>query len=290
MFSPFAHARGITEQSSYVFRNSLTNEMQGKAIAEYAYYKLGLRTFAVLYPNNPYGQELKDIFITNVLRLGGEIKHVVSYDTAENDFSKEIKQIGGLSDEEFAKLKKEMETSGEAVAAPSLPVGTEQEMKPKNPNPHVDYEALFIPGYYDKVGLIAPALPFYNINQIALLGANGWNSPKIISIGEKYVEGAVCVDGFFIDSPLFYVKEFVKNYRETFGEDPDILAAQAYDATEIILKALNQAGNREELRESLLRVRNFPGVSGTTSITPSGDSEKTLFFLTIRNKKIIQID
>jgi len=104
------------------------------------------------------------------------------------------------------------------------------------------------------------------------------------------VEGAVFVDGFFIDSPLFYVKEFVKNYRETFGEDPDILAAQAYDATEIILKALNQAGNREELRESLLRVRNFPGVSGTTSITPSGDSEKTLFFLTIRNKKIIQID
>ena len=306
LFSPFAHNRGIPELSGFVFRNSLTNDMQGKAIAEYAYNRLDLRTFAILYPDNLYGQELRDIFITHILRLGGEIKHVVPYDTKVNDFNSEIKKVGGLSDEEFAKIKKEKaEESGGASINPlplpaspienpteglaQIPVGAEPE-RPVNPNPNVDYEAIFIPGYYDKVGLIAPALPFYNINQVTLLGANGWNSPKLIPIGERYVEGAIFVDGFFLDSPNHHVMEFVKNYRETFGEDPDILAAQACDATEITLQALKTTGTRYELKEALLQIQNYPGVSGTTTITPSGDSEKTLFILSIKKGKIVQID
>lgn len=305
IFSPFAHNRGIPELSGFVFRNSLTNDMQGKAIAEYAYHSLGLTTFAILYPENLYGQELRDIFITHILRLGGEIKHVVPYDTKVNDFSSEIKKIGGLSDEEYAKIKKQREESGDPFAylpplpaSPTenptedlaqLPVGAEPE-RPVNPNPNVDYEAIFIPGYYDKVGLIAPALPFYNINQVTLLGVNGWNSPKLIPIGERYVEGAIFVDGFFLDSPNHHVMEFVKNYRETFGEDPDILAAQAYDATEMTLQALRTAGTRYELKEALLQIQNYPGVSGTTTITLSGDSEKTLFILSIKKGKIVQVD
>lgn len=99
------------------------------------------------------------------------------------------------------------------------------------------------------------------------------------------------LDGFFINSPLRFVKDFVKNYRLTFGEDPDILSAQAYDATEIILKILKTGfETREGLRDELLRIKDFPGVSGATTITPSGDSEKLLFILSVKNREIIQIN
>ncbi|HUU49698.1 MAG TPA: penicillin-binding protein activator [Nitrospinota bacterium] len=281
IFSPFAHAKGITEISPYVFRNSLTNEMQGKTIAEYAYNNLGLRAFAVLYPDNPYGKELRDIFISHVIRLGGEIKHVVPYDPDSNDFSKEIAKIGGLEDKKLRELKAE-----QTATSPPNPL-----LETSRINPQVDYDAIFIPGYYDKVGLIAPALEFFNVTNITLLGANGWNSPKLVSIGERYIEGSVFLDGFFINSPLQFVKDFVKNYRLTFGEDPDILSAQAYDATEIILKILKTGiETREGLREELLRIKDFPGVSGATTITSSGDSEKLLFILSVKNREIIQIN
>lgn len=281
VFSPFAHAKGITELSPYVFRNSLTNELQGKTIAEYAYNSLGLRSFAVFYPDNPYGKELRDIFISHIIGLGGEIKHVIPYDSRANDFSREIKEIGGLEDKELKELKEKIESGSLVIPEPQN----------ERPNPKVDYDALFIPGYYDKVGLIAPALQFYNVTNVTLLGGNGWNSPKLINIGERYVEGSVFVDGFFINSPISFVKEFVKNYRLTFGEDPDILSAQAYDATEIILKILKEGvETREGLRDALSRVKDFPGVSGSTTITPQGDAEKILFILSVKNGHIVQIN
>ena len=48
-----------------------------------------------------------------------------------------------------------------------------------------------------KAVLIAPQVPFYNMRGIKLLGGRGWNNQNLIKYGEKYVEGAYFVDGFF---------------------------------------------------------------------------------------------
>jgi hypothetical protein len=40
--------------------------------------------------------------------------------------------------------------------------------------------------------------------------------------------------------------------------------------------------------ENLKIVKNFPGVTGKTTLLPSGDSEKNIFALTIKRKKIVQ--
>jgi len=67
------------------------------------------------------------------------------------------------------------------------------------------------------------------------------------------------------------------------------LSAQAFDAANIVIKnILAGVDNRIKLKESLKTIINFPGVTGKTTLLPSGDSEKNIFALTVKRKKIIQ--
>lgn len=281
MVVPFAHAQEIPASSRYVFRNSLTNQAQGSYLARYAVESLGLKRFAVLYPDDTYGNDLKNILAERVEALGGKVLMQVPYDPQANDFSEPIRALGGIADEELELLKPN-HGEGPALTSP-LPVAQTA--------PPIEYDALFIPGYFNKVGLLAPQLAFYNVTGVTLLGANGWNSPELLTIGEHYVEGAIFVDGFFVDSPHPEVKAFVDNFRLTFGQEPDILAAQAYDAAGLVLKVLKEgASSREQLREGLMTIQDYSGASGLTTITETGEAQKDLFLLMVRRGSIVQIN
>ncbi len=87
------------------------------------------------------------------------------------------------------------------------------------------------------------------------------------------------------------MKAFVENFRLTFGTEPDILAAQAYDAAGLVLKVLKEgASSREQLREGLLTIQGYPGASGTTTITETGEAQKNLFLLMVQRGAIVQIN
>ena len=63
---------------------------------------------------------------------------------------------------------------------------------------------------------------------------------------------------------------------KTVASFNSIKAAQAYDTLEIVAQILLAgAKTRPQLRDRLLQVRDFPGVSGTTTIDPHGNAEKT---------------
>ena len=55
------------------------------------------------------------------------------------------------------------------------------------------------------------------------------------------MDGAVFTAGFFTDDPSENAQNFVKAYEEKFGSEPDMFAAQAYDAAMILLTALKNA-------------------------------------------------
>jgi len=122
------------------------------------------------------------------------------------------------------------------------------------------------------------------------LGGNGLNSPDLIRIGGKYSEGVIFVDGFFPLSENPIVKEFVDRYRTFFNKWPDIYSANSYDAAMIILEIIkNGAKNREDVKNGLLNLIDYNGVSGITTVQSSGDSEKALYFLTVKHGKIVEI-
>lgn len=282
VISPYARDSQFPFLSPYAFRNSITDAMQGRLMAEYARYVLNLSRFAVLYPDEPYGKALRDTFIEHVIQLQGEVVAVTSYPPEATDFRQSIKRIGGIEDDILQDL---------LVRLPAVP-GTEPAGRPWTlEKPAKPYDAIFLPGYFDTVGLIAPELAFYNITGVQLLGGDGWNSPDIIKIGERFVEGGIFVDGFFAEASSPLVTTFVDKFQARYGERPGLLSAQAYDTLMMVVQVLQTgAKTRVQLRDGLLQVRDFPGVSGTTSMPPSGNAEKILYLLTIRNGHIVQLN
>jgi ABC-type branched-subunit amino acid transport system substrate-binding protein len=300
IFSPTASTQGLVDMNPYIFRNALTREIQAKFLAEYSINTLHLRRFAVLHPFEPFGLELKDIFINEVEALGGEVVTVSGYERSQNDFKNQILQLGGVEDDELIKIAREIllnngqmkdfsDTS--LLSRPIVDMGhwSENNVEKLKVSLELSYDAIFIPGVYDKVGLIIPQLAFYNVTNVTLLGANGWNSPELVKMGGKHLETVYFVDGYYPDSHQSEVRQFVQEFKTNFGEEPVYLSAQAFDAANIFIKIIRAgADNRIKMWENLKIVKNFPGVTGKTTLLPSGDSEKNIFVLTIKRKKIVQ--
>ena len=97
------------------------------------------------------------------------------------------------------------------------------------------------------------------------------------------------VDGFYAQSKRPEVVQFVKQYKSTFAETPTILSAQSYDAAKMFVDAIRSgANNRLQIKGKLTRIRGFRGVSGRTTILPSGEVNKKLFTVKINKKKIME--
>ena len=300
MITPTASSSELAQLSPYIFRNAATRELQGKYIAEYAVNSLGLRRFVVLHPLEEFGFELRDFFVKEVESLGGEVISVISYERSQTDFKKQIHEMGGIDDDDLRKLVKEQvknnlesKSLGQngPMTRPLVEMGlwSGDEAQNLKVSLELSYDAIFLPGFYDKVGLIVPQLVFYNIDNATLLGTSGWNSPELIKMTGKYMRKGYFIDGFFAQSKRPEVVQFVREYKNNFGEDPTLLSAQAYDAAKMFLKTIHSgAKNRLQVKKELLQIRRFQGVSGETTILSTGEAEKKLFAMKIVKKKIVE--
>jgi len=266
---------GLPEIGPYVFRNSLTAKLQAQELARYAIDELGMSSFGILYPDNRLGREMQELFAAEVKKRNGLVIAVESYQEDDTDFGRQIKLLKGEDPTFNAEAMSEQEIL-EDLFVPDFPP--------------VDFDALFIPDYADRVGMIIPQLAYYGIEQLPLLGINGWNSPELIRLAGSYVEGALFVDGFFAYSPYPFVREFVDRYFEKYGEEPTILEAQGYDVANILLSLLSRDDirSRDDVRLALSQLANYPGVTGATSFNLVGDADKTLYILKVENGNIIQ--
>jgi len=279
MITPTATAEGIGDLGKEVFRNAMTNEAQARTIARFAVAQRDLHSFAVLYPDDNYGRELAKLFEEEVNNLGGEVFCRISYPRGAVDFGPEIRKIV------------DADIAGILSRYSDMIDLTEYPMEEWHKNYYPSFDALYMPGYADDVGLIAPQLAFYNIEHVQLLGSHNWDSPELIHRGERFVEGAVFTDGFFAGSNHTDIAEFVQAYRHAYGEEPTLFTAQAYDAAEMILQALFRGGRtRDDIRQGLESFRNYPGISGLTRVLPNGEMEKELFLIQVHKGSLEQIN
>ena len=249
-----------------------------------------------------FGEELKNEFKETIEDLGGEIVGVASYNRSQNDFKDQILQLGGIADDDLERFTRKQLSKNEVdkdfsdssmLSRPKVNMAhwSGNDIENLKVSLELSYDAIFIPGVYDKVGLIIPQLAFYNIENIALLGTNGWNSPELIKMGGKFLKSIYFVDGFYSGSQKIKVKNFVQQFQANYGELPSHLSAQAYDAAGMVFQAINSGGNnRLKLKKNLSIIKNYQGVTGKTSIIRSGDSLKDIFALTIKGKKVIEVN
>ena len=105
----FTQKDNITQIGEFVFRNFITPQMQSRSMADYAIKKMGLNRFAILYPDENYGNTYMNLFWDEVLSLGGTVVGVESYDPLDTDFAKPIKKLVGL----YYKVPKALEIAFE---------------------------------------------------------------------------------------------------------------------------------------------------------------------------------
>jgi ABC-type branched-subunit amino acid transport system substrate-binding protein len=251
----------IAQEGDFVFRNGLSYSRQIRSLVTYAIDYLGLRRFAVFYPNDGYGKTLSSLFTDEVYRLGGDVVSLETYANSQMDFGPEIRRMVRIQGGK---------TSGREDR--------------RRYNPVIEFDGIFIPDQADRVALIAPQFAYYDIYGVTLLGTNAWNNPVLIEKAGKFVQDALLVDDFFSGSQSPIIMDFVNRFQSTFAEEPTILSAQAFDAASILVKLLEAQAilSSETMREKLTEIKDFSGVSGFTGFDPAGNAKKKPVLLTIQ--------
>jgi ABC-type branched-subunit amino acid transport system substrate-binding protein len=262
----------IATLGDYVFRNFITPEMQVQAIVSYAIQVLEINRFAILYPDDKYGTTFMGLFQDEVEAYGGEVIRAEPYHHDQTDFAEPIKKL--------------------AETQTKLPEQPEEETENSDSEPALDFEAVFIPDGPTTSGLLVPQLAFYDVVGVHLFGTNLWHSDRLIEMAKQFIQGAIMVDGFFAGSNSQKVKDFVEMFEETFHEKPGFIEAVAYDTAMILfdLVSRNDIQSRSEIKNEIMNLQDFQGVTGTTSFDNTGNAHKKLYLLQIQGDKFIELE
>ncbi|HSB06583.1 MAG TPA: penicillin-binding protein activator [Thermodesulfobacteriota bacterium] len=257
-------------KGDFVFQNSLTPLAQVQALAEFAGKAMELRTFAVIYPNSPYGLHYKNLFSQEITRRGGRVLGSIAYHEEQTDFSQEIKGFFKIkTTQEYDSRKKKVEefTAGLTV------------------------DAIFIPDTHDRVSLILSQMAYFDITGSIFLGTNAWNDSRLISAVGTAAEKAVFVDCFYKRNPSPITTRFVDDFRKSYQRDPETLEAISYDSAKFLREILQvkSVSSPLQLKDQITRVENFQGVSGLTGFGEDGKAIRKLFLLTVKDGQIVPV-
>lgn len=229
----------------YIFRACFIDPFQGYVGAKFAIEQLGAKTaFVMLDQANDYVKGLATEFAKNFEMMGGKVVGTESYTATDTDFSVILGKIA--------------------------------EAKP---------DVVYLPDYYNIVNLVTKQAKEKGIN-VPFIGGDGWDSPDL--------DLASAAGGFFTnhyspDDPRPEVVNFLKAYGEKYKDEsgnpkvPDALAALAYDATNVLLQAINDAGTTDtaKVRETLEKI-NFKGVSGNITFDANHNPIKSAALLAVK--------
>lgn len=297
----------IAEVGPYIFRAGLTNGAQMDALVAYVMDVLGMKRFAILYPRHPYGEELVQLFWDRVESRKGEIRGVQSYAANETTFTDAVKSLVGRDvlelRSDYRTALKECEKQPDSYRRARCQRNVRNDLKPI-----IDFDALFIPDYPATLSLIAPALAFEDIiveqdprylrriektlgrkvSPVTLLGASGWNSPKLPEKAGRYVENALFTDGFFSGQDAKPTQAFVNEFQKKFQRTPSLPEALFFDAARIVkdIVLTKAPPTRDAMRQALRELRDFAGVSGKLSFDERGEVKRDVQILTIKEGNI----
>jgi ABC-type branched-subunit amino acid transport system substrate-binding protein len=311
-FVSLSRQEGITAAGPHVFQNMLLASAQAKALADFAMGRRGMKRFAVVYPQVPYGVELANAFWDEVEARGGEIRGAETYAADRTTFTPLVKDmVGKLYLDERSDFKDEVKQIGEKEKDPFRRRKAVDKAR-EALDPVIDFQAVFIPDFARNVKLIAPALAVEDVvtqtclpeevarirkstgrkdlEAVQLLGANTWGGDDTLfdtSPGApgRHLRCAIFVDGFFAGSARPATKAFVDAFAKKYPQvkAPSILEASAHDAIRMArdLVVDRRVQTREDLRAGLVAVRGFKGATGDLSFGPDRTPQKELFYLLV---------
>jgi branched-chain amino acid transport system substrate-binding protein len=250
LISASATADDVTVDSNgkvrdFVFKTCFSDSFQGVMMSNFAFKDLGLKKAAVL------------VDTTSDYSKG-----------LSKNFKETYKQLGGTVLTEEAYQAKE--TDFKAVLT-----------KIKGLNP----EVLFVPGYYEEVGLIVRQARELGLN-VPVLGGDGYESPKLTEIaGKAALEKVYYTSHYSSKDTTPEVTKFREAYNKKYGKDPDAFSALGYDMAYFFADALKRTGQVDsvKLKDALAATKDFKGVTGTFSMDSNHNPVKSVTVIEMKN-------
>ena len=205
-----------------VFTMGFIPSEQVKRVVTFAIQR-GVRRFAILAPDNNYGVTIADALKQTAELHGAEVTKQAFYDPYITDFDPIIKDLADYDARRATLLeeRKLLQIREDEVAKQAL-----KRLKNLLTLGDVSFDALLIADGGKRLQSIAALLPYYDIDpkKIRMLGTGLWDAPGIGS------EPAL-VGGWYAAPAERERRDFVRQYKNIYGEFPPRLATLAYDAT-----------------------------------------------------------
>jgi branched-chain amino acid transport system substrate-binding protein len=249
MISPSSTNPKVTQVGNYIFRVCFIDPFQGFVMAKFARENLKLTRAAVL-------KDQKSDYSLGLTEF----------------FTRKFTEMGGkiATTEAYAKGDSDFRAQLTAIKA----------QKP---------EAIYVPGYYTDVGIIARQARELGISKkIPLLGGDGWQSYKLFELGGSAIEGSYFSDHYSPDNPSPVVQKFLSEYKAAYGSVPDSLAGLGYDAARVAIAAMQKAPDLSgpAVRDAIAKTKEFPGVTGTITLDENRNAVKPAVVLEVGDSKM----
>ncbi len=230
----------VTKIGNYIFRACFIDPFQGYVMAKFMTENLKVKKAAIL-------RDVKSDYSVGLADV----------------FISEFKKMGGEIVADISYQEGDIDFKSQLTA-----------IKAKKP------DAIFVPGYYNEVALLARQLKDLGMKQ-PMLGGDGWSSPDLYKIAKDAINGHYFSNHYTTESKDPKTVEFVKKFKTQFNEDADVMAALAYDATYMMAEAIKNATKdskvltRDSIREELANIKDFYGVTGKMSMNAQRDAVKS---------------
>lgn len=309
LLTPTATSNGIAAVGSNIFQGNPDYDTRGRAMAAYAWEKLGARTFGVLAPTDAVGKLVADGFIDEVKRRQGDLVSVQWYYAGSTDLRSQLEEMrlvalkrkevpyvdfaSGVRHEHVnimlmsgasPRIVDSLMETGGTMSVDSLlgPNGRVLADSLKIPTklPVIKYDslgiavdsihALFVPiASSEEIAVVSSQLSLFNF-QAAILGTGDWNEPSELDRNRRYTNGVYFSVDAQPDVQDRTYRTFAAAYQTAAQRPPTVNALFGYDAAQLVLEAISRGATlRPEIAEALSTVRSYRGLHGPISFQPN---------------------
>ncbi len=150
-----------------------------------------------------------------------------------------------------------------------------------------EVDVLYLPGYYEVAQRLVPQIRAYGINA-TIVGSDGWDSPLL---ERRRVDGSYFAVHYYPAEPRPQVEIWQEKYRTRYIVDPNVLAALGYDATNILLATLHQAGTLDPLTVAARMERmTYEVVTGRVDYDEGHGANTGMVLLQVQGGDLVYVD
>ncbi len=149
----------------------------------------------------------------------------------------------------------------------------------------MNFDTVFIPGYYGEAGLIIKALREAGVTA-PIIGADGFDSPELINLaGAKNLNDVYFSAHYTSLDQDPKVQSFIADYKAKYSKDPNTFAALGYDTMYLLADAIERAGttNPEDINKALESTKDFSAVTGSITIDEMHNPVKSANVITLKD-------